>query len=56
MRFTYIKNSKANTLKRNSKANTLKRNSRVFYEAVPDEEITEEQMIAEDYYYYQDKE
>ncbi len=36
--------------------NTPRQNNRVFYDTVSDEEMTEEQMIAEDYYYYQDKE
>ena len=57
MRFTYIKNSKANTPKRNSKDETHQDETTVcFYDAVPDNEMTEEQMIAEDYYFYQDKE
>lgn len=47
---------KKHTKKKQTKRNTPRRNDRVFYDAVPDDEMTEEQMIAEDYYYYQDKE
>ena len=47
---------KNNPKKKPQSRNTQKRNNRVFYDAAPDNEMTEEQMIAEDYYYYQDKE
>ena len=42
--------------KKQKRRNSPRRNSRVCYDSVPDDEMTEEQMIAEDYYYYQDRE
>lgn len=41
--------------KKQTKRNTPRRNNRVFYDTAPDDEMTVEQMIAEDYYYYQDR-
>ncbi len=56
---TYIRKAiqeKQTTKMKQQRRYTPRRNNRVHYDTMPDNEMTEEQMTAEDYYYYQDKE